>query len=61
MNDSFQRQLFHYVALLMLAGLARALQEAGLDVLRPVELPPGDGAVALGQAVVARTFLRMRA
>ncbi|PIV81068.1 carbamoyltransferase HypF [bacterium CG17_big_fil_post_rev_8_21_14_2_50_64_8] len=46
---------------IMLAGLARALQEAGLDVLRPVELPPGDGAVALGQAVVARTFLRMRA
>lgn len=45
---------------IMLAGLTDALAKAGLKVLRPVDLPPGDGAVALGQAVVARTLSGMR-
>ncbi len=39
---------------ILLAGLWQGLQEEGLQVLRPVALPPGDGAIALGQAVIAR-------
>jgi hydrogenase maturation protein HypF len=38
---------------IVLAGVSRALADADLRVLRPRELPPGDGAVAVGQAVVA--------
>ncbi len=33
--------------------LARALGRAGYDVLLPRELPPGDGGIAYGQAVLA--------
>jgi hydrogenase maturation protein HypF len=38
---------------IVLAGVAAALAEAGLRVRRPREVPAGDGAIALGQAVVA--------
>ncbi len=42
---------------LLLRGLIDALQAAGLRTLRPVQTPAGDGAIALGQAVVARARL----
>ena len=38
---------------LLLAGVEKALTGAGLRVRRPVQAPAGDGAVALGQAVIA--------
>ncbi len=38
---------------LLLVGVERALGGAGLRVWRPTQLPAGDGAVALGQAVIA--------
>ncbi len=42
---------------ILLAGLMQALGRAGYQVLRHRELPPGDGAIALGQAVIARATL----
>ena len=39
---------------ILLSQTARLLDEAGFAVHRPVLLPPGDGAVALGQAAVVR-------
>ena len=42
---------------ILLTLMLRALDAARLEVLRPVDLPPGDGAVALGQAVVARALI----
>ncbi|MGD9549176.1 MAG: carbamoyltransferase HypF [Candidatus Krumholzibacteriia bacterium] len=39
---------------ILLDGLLAALGRRGLACLRPVQAPPNDGAVALGQAVVAR-------
>ncbi|RIL04797.1 MAG: hydrogenase maturation protein HypF, partial [Proteobacteria bacterium] len=33
--------------------IASALHDAGLGVLRPRALPPGDGGLAVGQATVA--------
>ncbi|MBU2503332.1 carbamoyltransferase HypF [bacterium] len=39
---------------ILLDGLLEALGRRGLACLRPVQVPPNDGAVALGQAVVAR-------
>lgn len=39
---------------ILMGGLDAALQEAGLRVLRPVQVPANDGGVALGQAVIAR-------
>ena len=41
---------------LLISGLDRALATSGFDVLRPIQLPPNDGAVAVGQAVIARTL-----
>ncbi|MFO7608584.1 MAG: hydrogenase maturation protein HypF, partial [Candidatus Krumholzibacteriia bacterium] len=38
---------------LLLVGVEQALADAGLRVWRPVQLPAGDGAIALGQAVIA--------
>ncbi len=38
---------------LLLAGITRGLEAAGLSVLRPTALPPGDGGLAYGQAVLA--------
>jgi len=35
------------------AGLVRELGRVGLEVLLPIQLPPNDGAVSLGQAWVA--------
>ena len=40
---------------LLLTGVRDGLRARGLDVRRPLQLPANDGAVALGQAVVART------
>ena len=40
---------------ILLRGLRAALIDQGFHVLRPLRVPPNDGAVALGQAVVART------
>jgi len=39
------------------SGVRGRLEEAGLDVLTPVELGPNDGAVSYGQAVVAAARL----
>ena len=38
---------------LMLRLLLKALQEKGLDVLTHKQVPPNDGGIALGQAVIA--------
>jgi hydrogenase maturation protein HypF len=38
---------------LLLAGLEEHLADAGLRVWRPQQVPPGDGGISLGQAVVA--------
>jgi hydrogenase maturation protein HypF len=38
-------------------GLRQDLQQRGITVLTPVRLPPGDGAIALGQAWVAMNSL----
>ncbi len=45
---------------ILLTLMLRALEASGLEILRPVDLPPGDGAVALGQAVIARAVLARR-
>ena len=45
---------------ILVVGLEKALVDAGLEVWRPRELPAGDGAVALGQAVVAAAALAGR-
>jgi len=42
---------------LLLEGLTRRLTAAGVTVLRPRHLPPGDGALAYGQAALAATAL----
>ncbi|MCP4571378.1 MAG: carbamoyltransferase HypF [bacterium] len=46
---------------ILVVGVEKALHDAGLQVWRPQELPAGDGAVALGQAVVAAAVLHARA
>jgi len=40
---------------LLLTGLGQGLGRAGFEVLRPQRLPPGDGALSYGQAVLAAT------
>jgi hydrogenase maturation protein HypF len=42
----------------LLRGLRFALTDQGFHVLRPLRVPPNDGAVALGQAVVARARMQ---
>ncbi len=42
-----------FVNRLVLGGIVRDLTAAGLRVLRPTALPPGDGGLAYGQAVLA--------
>lgn len=39
---------------ILLQGLTQALAGEGFTVLRPLRLPANDGAISLGQAVVAR-------
>lgn len=41
----------------LLSGVARRLEEAGLEPLLPRELGPGDGAISVGQAAVAAARL----
>jgi hydrogenase maturation protein HypF len=43
---------------LLLNGLDARLTEAGFTVLSHALLPPGDGCLALGQAMVGRCHLR---
>ena len=38
---------------LLVVGVEQALTDAGLRVWRPMQVPAGDGAIALGQAVIA--------
>ena len=42
---------------LVLAGIRTRIEEAGLTVLLPREMPPNDGCIAYGQAAVARARL----
>jgi hydrogenase maturation protein HypF len=42
-----------FVNRLLRAGLRRHLAEAGYDVLLPRDVPPGDGGISYGQAVLA--------
>jgi hydrogenase maturation protein HypF len=42
----------------LVESLAARLREAGLDLLVPRAMPPGDGGLALGQALVARRTLK---
>lgn len=46
-----------FVNRLLLGGVTARLEGAGATVLRPRSLPPGDGAVALGQAVWTAALL----
>ena len=41
---------------ILLAGLGQALTEAGFEVLLPRRLPPNDGCISFGQAVIALNF-----
>ena len=43
---------------IMLTGLTRELTAAGLKVFTHTQLPPGDGGISLGQAVVAAARVR---
>jgi hydrogenase maturation protein HypF len=38
---------------LLLSGIARGVEDAGLDLLAHRELPVNDGGISYGQAVVA--------
>ncbi|MBU8870167.1 MAG: carbamoyltransferase HypF [Gemmatimonadales bacterium] len=42
---------------ILLAGLMDSLSESELRPLRPISAPAGDGAIALGQAIIARAQL----
>jgi hydrogenase maturation protein HypF len=42
---------------LILSGLTTGLQESGFEVLIPRLLPPGDGGLAYGQAVLGAVSL----
>jgi len=46
-----------FVNRLLRVGIARGLEEAGYKVWLPVEVPPGDGGLAYGQAVLAAVAL----
>ncbi|MCP4292600.1 MAG: carbamoyltransferase HypF [bacterium] len=40
---------------ILLAGLVHALEDRNLKVFRPIQTPANDGAICLGQAIIART------
>jgi hydrogenase maturation protein HypF len=42
---------------ILLSCLNRRLESGGFKVLSPIDLPPNDGAIAVGQAVIARAVL----
>ena len=42
---------------LILSGLSTGLEERGFEVLNPRLLPPGDGGLAYGQAVLGAVSL----
>ena len=43
---------------ILIGRLPAELEKAGLTVYRPVQLPPGDGGLSVGQAVIARAKLK---
>ena len=46
------------ILMTVIEGLAESLRAAGLEVLLHRDLPPGDGCLSLGQAVIAHYRLR---